>query len=66
MIQKIVQEQVNDETFMRQWAKEHVSESDRKRFIEIVKRELLGLNEGNIARYHIRLSEYAAWKHRKG
>jgi Fic family protein len=37
-------------------------EVDRTRFIEVVETELLGLHEGNFARYRIRPSEFAAWK----
>ncbi len=34
---------------------------DLPRFIDLVKRELERLNEGNIARYRIRLSAYQTW-----
>ena len=34
---------------------------DMPRFLELARRELERLNEGNIARYRIRLSEYQAW-----
>ena len=34
---------------------------DMPRFLELARRELERLNEGNIARYQIRLSEYQAW-----
>lgn len=34
---------------------------DRSRFQETVESELLGLHEGNIARYHLRPSEFNAW-----
>lgn len=43
------------------WTKEHIERPDRERFREIVESELLGLHEGNFARYHIRPSEFAAW-----
>jgi hypothetical protein len=35
---------------------------DRIRFIELVKKELSSLHEGNIARYQIRPSQYEKWK----
>jgi fido (protein-threonine AMPylation protein) len=35
---------------------------DRPRLIEIVETELIGLHEGNIARYRLRPSEYHAWR----
>jgi hypothetical protein len=44
------------------WVKEHVAEADRARFREIVESELLGLHEGNFARYRVRPSEFAAWR----
>lgn len=37
-------------------------EADRVKFIEVVETELLGLHEGNFARYRIRPSEFAGWK----
>ncbi|KPQ17055.1 MAG: hypothetical protein HLUCCX10_07120 [Algoriphagus marincola HL-49] len=39
-------------------------ESDRSRFTEVVETELLGLHEGNFARYRIKPSEFSAWKKR--
>ncbi|MEA3178706.1 MAG: hypothetical protein QOI59_2229 [Gammaproteobacteria bacterium] len=35
---------------------------DRQHFAEIVEAELIGLHEGNFARYRIRPSEFAAWR----
>lgn len=46
---------------LRQWATQHVTAGDRDRFVEMVERQLLGLNEGNIARVRLRPSELAAW-----
>lgn len=46
---------------LRQWATRHVTAGDRDRFVEMVERQLLGLNEGNIARVKLRPSELAAW-----
>jgi Fic family protein len=46
---------------LRQWAARNVTAGDRGRFIEMVERQLLGLNEGNIARVRVRPSELAAW-----
>jgi Fic family protein len=37
-------------------------EPDRAKFIEVVETELLGLHEGNIARYRIRPAVFSAWK----
>ena len=36
--------------------------NDRSRFIEVVKKELQGLHEDNIARYRLRPLQYDAWK----
>ena len=44
------------------WAEEHVDEAERGRFREVAERELLGLHEGNFARYRIAPSEFAAWQ----
>ena len=44
------------------WAREHVDLQERERFREITERELLGLHEGNFARYRIRPSEFEAWQ----
>ena len=44
------------------WTARHVDEPDRGRFCEIAERELLGLHEGNFARYRVRPSEFSAWQ----
>ena len=44
------------------WAAAHVAEEERPRFIEAAETELLGLHEGNFARYQIRPSEFGAWQ----
>jgi len=44
------------------WARKHAVEHDRERFSEKVEMELLGLNEGNFARFGLRPSEYRRWK----
>lgn len=36
--------------------------ADQDPFIEVVETELLGLHEGNFARYQVRPSEFAAWR----
>lgn len=35
---------------------------DRRRFLEVVESELVGLHEGNFARFRVRPSEFFAWK----
>jgi hypothetical protein len=44
------------------WSKEKIDPSDRQRFADTVEAELIGLHEGNFARYRIRPSEFAAWR----
>jgi hypothetical protein len=44
------------------WTREHIDPEERERFQETAERELLGLHEGNFARYQIRPSEFAAWR----
>ena len=44
------------------WSKKEIDPGDREHFIEIVEAELIGLHEGNFARYRIRPSEFAAWR----
>ena len=39
-----------------------VSRDEQRRFVEVVETELLSLHAGNIARYRIRLSEFANWQ----
>jgi hypothetical protein len=43
-------------------SKKEIDSSDRQHFAEIVEAELIGLHEGNFARYRIRPSEFAAWR----
>ncbi len=43
-------------------AKEHVEVDEREQFQEVAESELLGLHEGNFARYQIRPSEFQVWQ----
>jgi Fic family protein len=47
---------------IQQQSLELIAGVDQPRFIEIVERELLGLHEGNIARYELSSKEYEKWK----
>ena len=49
-------------TYLAQWADEHIAADERARFREMAEGELLNLHEGNFARYQIRPSEFAAWQ----
>jgi hypothetical protein len=42
-------------------ARPRLEPRDLPRFVDLVTRELARLNDGNIARYRIRLSDYRAW-----
>lgn len=44
------------------WAAENIESAEREKFREIAESELLGLHEGNFARYQIRPSEFTAWQ----
>jgi hypothetical protein len=45
-----------------EWTAANIEERDRQQFREIAETELLGLHEGNFARYGIRPAEFAAWR----
>ena len=44
------------------WTAQHIDAADVARFVETAETELLGLHDGNYARYQIRPSEYQAWR----
>ena len=44
------------------WVAANVEQDDQEKFREIAENELLGLHEGNFARYAIRPGEFAAWR----
>ena len=43
------------------WMHKHIQEQDHERFYEIAERELLGLHEGNFARFKINPLEFSIW-----
>jgi Fic family protein len=47
---------------IRTWTQTQIDTSDRALFQEAVEEELLGLHEGNFARFQIRPSEFKAWR----
>ena len=49
-------------THVKNWAQAHIDLEDRERFRETAEDELLGLHEGNFARYQIKPSEFTAWR----
>lgn len=44
------------------WVAQNIDEADGERFREMAEREILGLHEGNFARYRIRPSAFAEWQ----
>lgn len=49
-------------TWIKRRARELSTEEDCARLVEVVETELIGLHEGNIARYRLRPSEYDQWR----
>lgn len=47
---------------IKQRAYNDIPEVDQPRFIEVTETELMGLHEGNIARYRLKPSEYQRWR----
>ena len=45
-----------------EWAPEHIDANDRAQFRETAESEILGLHEGNFARYQVKPSEFNAWR----
>ena len=48
--------------YIADWTRTNVEPASRDRFRELAESELLGLHEGNFARYRIRPDEYRAWR----
>lgn len=48
--------------YIAEWVKQNIAEEERDRFREMAESDLLGLHEGNYARYQVRPSEFAAWQ----
>jgi hypothetical protein len=44
------------------WVRENIPTDEQEKFREVAENELLGLHEGNFARYQIRPAEFAAWQ----
>jgi Fic family protein len=65
LIQAVIREGMNKRKggqAIQQFADANVDAIDQHRFIEVTETELMGLHEGNFARYQIRPLEYQAWK----
>lgn len=64
-VAKIVLDAIDKKTttaFIRQRAADNIPHTDRARFLEVVETEIMGLHEGNIARYRLRPSQYQKWR----
>jgi Fic family protein len=48
--------------YIAKWVQENITFDDREHFREMAENELLGLHEGNYARYEVRPAEFAAWR----
>ena len=48
--------------FIRQEIEQKAPPKDRVHLVELVETEVMSLHEGNFARYHVRPSEYQAWR----
>lgn len=49
-------------THIAEWATANITAVDRDALREVAESELLGLHEGNYARYAIRPGEFEAWR----
>ena len=49
-------------TFLASWAGNNIAAEEGERFREMAETEILGLHEGNFARYPIRPAEFAPWQ----
>ncbi len=48
--------------YVAAWTQDNIEPGDRDDFREVVERELIGMHEGNFARYQIRPAEFEAWQ----
>ena len=48
--------------YVAAWVLENVDAADRARFQEIAETELMGLHEGNYARYRVSYGQFDAWR----
>ena len=65
LVGKIVrsaQDKENAAAYIAQWSQEHIAVEDQDKFRGVVEDELLGLHEGNFARYKIKPSEFITWQ----
>jgi hypothetical protein len=64
IVSEIVRAQMDKKSALTRiaaWAMDHVGPDEQGKFREVAGNELLGLHEGNFARYQIKPSEFKAW-----
>ena len=49
---------------IKRWVNNAIPEADQQQFLEYTETELLGLHEGNFARYQLRPSEFNQWQNK--
>lgn len=47
---------------LKQWAEAHIASEERAKFVELTEAELLGLHEGNFARYPVTPRAFKVWQ----
>jgi hypothetical protein len=65
VVAEVIQQQLGKKEAIAKigaWADSNIPPEDRQRFVEIAESELIGMHEGNFARYKVRPTEYYAWK----
>jgi len=65
VVRSIVREGMNKNqatAHIAEWAAKNDQQPDPDEFVETAKGDVLGLHEGNFARYQIRPSEFQAWQ----
>ncbi len=65
LIGHIVRERMNKKAALvciADWSEEHVKPAAREQFREVAESELLGMHEGNFARYQLKPLEFQAWQ----
>jgi hypothetical protein len=65
LVAEVIRRRMNKKqgaAYVAAWTEQHVEPDERERFREVAEGELLGLHEGNFARYQVRPSEFAAWQ----
>lgn len=65
IVQAVILETLNKKAAYKRiatWAQENIAEGDREKFREMAEEELLGLHEGNFARYQVRPTQFETWQ----